>query len=223
MKRAVLFDVGDTLILGHPKLWLWPLLHERGLAEKADTSRLMEAVMAAYAVYNQRHMQATTVETALPLWAEFHRTLLSGIGLGEHAGEISSFLRENWRNPKVWPLTPGAKEVLGELKGRGYKLGVVSNWDALLPGVLEATGLAPFFDFVAASALVGAAKPDPRIFRVALEGLGVEPHEALHVGDSPDDLGGAAAAGVEAVLFDPYRRNPQALHELSGVLERIDP
>lgn len=222
MKRAVLFDVGDTLILGHPKLWLWPLLQERGLLHKADTSRLMEAVMAAYAVYNERHMRATTIEAALPIWAEFHRTLLSGIGLGEHAGEISAFLCENWQNPRVWPLTPGAKEVLGELKGRGYKLGVVSNWDALLPGVLEATGLAPYFEFVAASALVGAAKPDPRIFRVTLEGLGVEPHEALHVGDSPDDLGGAAAAGVEALLFDPYRRNPQALHELAGVLERLE-
>lgn len=222
MKRAVLFDVGDTLILGHPKFWLWPLLHERGIAGKADTSRLMEAVMAAYRVYNERHMQATTVETALPVWADFHLTLLSGIGLGEHAEEIVGFLRDNWQNPKVWPLTPGAKEVLGELKGRGYKLGVVSNWDALLPGVLEATGLAPYFDFVAASALVGAAKPDPRIFRVVLEGLGVEPHQALHVGDSPDDLGGGAAAGVEAVLFDPYRRNPEALHELWGVLERLE-
>jgi len=56
MKRAVLFDVGDTLILGHPKFWLWPLLLERGLTP--DTSRLREAIAAAYAEYNRRHLEA---------------------------------------------------------------------------------------------------------------------------------------------------------------------
>lgn len=150
MKRAVLFDVGDTLILGHPKFWLWPLLLERGLTP--DTSRLREAIAAAYAEYNRRHLEAISPELALPVWRTFHRRLLEGLGLQDHAEEISSYLAENWQNPKVWPITPGAVEVLTELKKRGYKLGVVSNWDGLLPGVLEAVGLAPYFDYVAASA-----------------------------------------------------------------------
>lgn len=220
MIRAVLFDVGDTLILGHPKLWLWPLLEERGVAQQADTSRLRESMLAAYAVYDQRHMQATTVETALPIWREFHRTMLAGIGLAEHADEISGYLGANWQNPRSWPLTPGAKEVLTELK-RGYKLGVVSNWDALLPGVLAATGLAGFFDYIAASALEGVAKPDPRIFQIVLEKLEVKPDQAVHVGDSPDDVNGARAAGIEPILFDPYKQNPNAIHDLREVMSRV--
>lgn len=219
MKRAVLFDVGDTLILGHPKFWLWPLLLERGLTP--DTSRLREAIVAAYAEYNRRHLEAISPESALPIWRTFHRRLLEGLGLQDHAEEISSYLAENWQNPKVWPITPGAVEVLTELKKRGYKLGVVSNWDGLLPGVLEAVGLASYFDYVAASALEGVAKPDPQIFRVVLHKLGVAPQEAVHIGDSPDDVAGAEAAGVTPLLFDPYRQNPQAIHDLREVLERV--
>ncbi len=114
MKRAVLFDVGDTLILGHPKLWLWPLLLERGLTP--DTSRLQEAIAAAYAEYNRRHLEAISPEAALPVWRTFHQRLLQGLGLQDHAEEISRYLAENWQNPKVWPITPGAEEVLAELK-----------------------------------------------------------------------------------------------------------
>jgi len=90
-----------------------------------------------------------------------------------------------------------------------------------LPGVLEAVGLAPYFDYVAASALEGVAKPDPQIFRVVLHKLGVAPQEAVHIGDSPDDVAGAEAAGVTPLLFDPYRQNPQAIHDLREVLERV--
>lgn len=222
MAKAVLFDVGDTLILGHPKLWLWPLLEERGVAQQADTSRLRETILRAYTVYDQQHMQATTVEAALPIWREFHRAMLEGIGLAEHADEISAHLGANWQDPRSWPLTPGAKEVLAELKARGYRLGVVSNWDALLPGVLEATGLAPFFDYIAASALEGVAKPDPRIFQKVLGKLGVEPGEAIHIGDSPDDINGARAAGIEPVLFDPYKQNPAAIHDLRELLAIVE-
>lgn len=221
MIKAVLFDVGDTLILGHPKYWLWPLLQERGIAERADISKLREAVMAAYAVYVQRHMEGTTIELAAPIWRAFHTAMLSGIGLPEYADEIANHLAQNWQNPKSWPLTLGAKEVLGELKQRGYKLGAVSNWDALLPGVLDCTGLSQYFDYIAASALERVAKPNPRIFQIVLDRLGISPQEAVHIGDSEDDVKGASAAGVRPILFDPYKQNPQALHDLHDVLSRV--
>lgn len=222
MKRAVLFDVGDTLILGHPKYWLWPVLKKHGLAEKADMTRLRQATLDAYTHYAENHMQATDIDSALEFWGRFHRELLGGIGLGDHAETIAGYLHDNWQSAHVWPLTPGAKEVLGTLKDKGYKLGVVSNWDWTLPGVLRATGLDGFFDYVAASALVGVAKPDPRIFELVLGELEVEPDQAIHIGDSEDDVNGATAAGVEAVLFDPYQQNPQALQDLRGLVEIVE-
>lgn len=221
MKRAVLFDVGDTLILGHPKYWLIPLLTERGLLGRARLDLLASAMREAYAHYADQHMDANTEDKAHAFWRQFHWEVLNGIGLGEHADDIALYLRSNWRSPQVWPLAPYTHEVLAEVKRRGYKMGVVSNWDWTLPGVLEATGLTPYFDYIGVSALEGVAKPDPRFFEIVLGKLDVEPQEAIHIGDSPDDINGAAAAGVEAILFDPYYQNPAALQDLRGLLERI--
>lgn len=87
------------------------------------------------------------------------------------------------------------------LRAAGLKLAVVSNWDVSLAEVLERVGLVPLLDCVVTSAEAGAAKPDPAVFRLALERLDLLPEQAIHLGDSPDlDLVGAEAAGVEAVL-----------------------
>jgi REG-2-like HAD superfamily hydrolase len=219
MIRAVLFDVGDTLILGHPKYWLWPILKAKGVDHKAKTDRLPQAIQDAYAHYADHHMSATNEATALEFWRQFHHEVMSGIGLGDHADEVADYLRTNWRNPEVWPLTPNTKEVLSTLKAEGFKLGVVSNWDWTLPGVLEATGLQQYFDYVGVSALEGVAKPDPRFFQIVLSQLQVEPHQAIHIGDSEDDINGAAAAGVKAILFDPYGQNPKAMSDLAQIIE----
>lgn len=221
MIRAVLFDVGDTLILGHPKYWLWPIIEAKGIAHQADLKRLPQAIQDAYAHYSDHHMRATDEATALSFWRAFHREIMNGIGLGAHADEVADYLKEHWQSPQVWPLTPGTKEALDELKNLGFKLGVVSNWDWTLPGVLKATGLADFFDYVGVSALEGVAKPDPRFFQIVLSHIQVAPAQAIHVGDSEDDINGAKAAGVQPVLFDPYKQNPQAISDLAQVVEYV--
>jgi HAD superfamily hydrolase (TIGR01509 family) len=93
-------------------------------------------------------------------------------------------------------LTDGAAEALGTLKRAGLTLACVSNWDPTLHERLDELGVASLFDTVVTSAEAGAAKPDPRIFRVALARLGVEPARALHVGDGEADREGARAAGL---------------------------
>ncbi|HET8593305.1 MAG TPA: HAD-IA family hydrolase, partial [Solirubrobacterales bacterium] len=80
---------------------------------------------------------------------------------------------------------------------------VVSNWDVSLPRVLERCGIADLIDGTVTSAEIGARKPDPAIFRAALELAGASSAEALHVGDTAEeDLNGAAAAGIRALLID---------------------
>ena len=92
--------------------------------------------------------------------------------------------------------------MLRALRDAGCRLAVVSNWDAALSDVLGALGLLPFFDVVVASAPEGRSKPDPELFRRALDRLGVAPGDAVHVGDSEEhDVLGARAAGVEPVLL----------------------
>ncbi|WP_135256993.1 HAD family hydrolase [Thermus caldilimi] len=218
MVQAVLFDVGNTLILASPRFWLLPFLEERGLKPRRD---LKAAALAAFRFYEDHHLEARDLETALGLWREFHRRLFTGMGLEEHAEALSRELVANWRNPRFWPVVPGAEATLQALKERGYALAVVSNWDATLPEILEVVGLRPYFQHLSVSALSGVAKPNSRLFQEALEALGVAPEEALHVGDSEADWVGAQGAGVKPLLFDPLGENPQALHRLEGVLDYL--
>jgi putative hydrolase of the HAD superfamily len=92
----------------------------------------------------------------------------------------------------VFEPLPGALETVTALRARGLALAVVSNWDETLPERLSAFPV----DTVVSSAEAGAPKPDPAIFRLALERLGVRPERALHVGDSAADEQGARAAGL---------------------------
>jgi HAD superfamily hydrolase (TIGR01509 family) len=87
---------------------------------------------------------------------------------------------------------PGAVEALARLRAHGLALAIVSNWDETLPERMAGFAV----DAIASSAEAGAPKPDPAVFRLALERLGVRPERALHVGDSPADEEGARAAGM---------------------------
>jgi len=91
----------------------------------------------------------------------------------------------------VFSPVPGAVETLDRLATR-TQLAVVANWDSSLHEHLARLGLDRYFDAVVTSAEAGVAKPHPRIFRTALDRLGVEPTRALHVGDEPiDEIGRA--------------------------------
>jgi putative hydrolase of the HAD superfamily len=96
----------------------------------------------------------------------------------------------------VFEPVPGAAETLRELRERGLRLGVVANWDCALPEQLERLGLDGLVDTVVTSARAGVAKPDPAIFELALNELGVPADRALHVGDEQIDEDGARAAGL---------------------------
>jgi FMN phosphatase YigB (HAD superfamily) len=91
-------------------------------------------------------------------------------------------------------------EVSGEILKRlheRYRLGIVSNFYGNLEAVCRETGLAPHLDVAVDSAVVGAEKPDPRIFEAALAAVRAAPAEALFVGDSlPRDMAGARALGM---------------------------
>jgi putative hydrolase of the HAD superfamily len=114
------------------------------------------------------------------------------------------------RDRHLWcRLAPGTPEALDRLRGAGLRLGVVSNSDGRVDEALVAAGLRHRFDVVLDSALVGVEKPDPAIFRAALDALGVAPAEALYVGDLYDvDVVGARRAGMEAVLLQPDIAGP---------------
>ncbi len=112
-------------------------------------------------------------------------------------------LFEYFARPESWELFPDVAPTLRGLRERDVRLAIVSNFDSRLIRICEGLALASFFDAIIASSQVGYAKPDPRIFSLALERLGVRAGEVLHVGDSESlDIQAARAAGMRALLID---------------------
>jgi putative hydrolase of the HAD superfamily len=110
--------------------------------------------------------------------------------------EASAFV-DDFIGALEFELLPGVRESCDELTRREIPTAVVSNWDIGLHDHLRTLGIElP----VVTSAEAGAPKPDPAIFRLALERLGAGPDEAVHVGDSADDEAGARAVGMR---FEP--------------------
>jgi putative hydrolase of the HAD superfamily len=120
-------------------------------------------------------------------------------------GEVRTCLAALHQERHLWCATAaGTTSTLERLRAAGLRLGVVSNSDGRVEAALRAAGLRDCFDVVLDSALFGAEKPDPAIFRAALEALRVAPDEALYVGDLYEvDVVGARAAGMEAILLLP--------------------
>jgi HAD superfamily hydrolase (TIGR01509 family) len=153
--------------------------------DEADVRRALEAEIAHYRPrsHNGRDSGSLALLRA-ECAAVFNQTLGSSLPAEEFVGAL-----------EYEPL-PGVPESLAALRAQGLSLAVVANWDCALPEHLDRIGLGRFVSTVVTSAEAGAAKPDPRPFLLALERLEVEPGRALHVGDSPEDEEGAAAAGL---------------------------
>jgi putative hydrolase of the HAD superfamily len=118
---------------------------------------------------------------------------------------------------------PDAAECLIALRARDLRVVVVSNWDISLHQVLGDTGLGPLVDGAVTSAEVGFAKPQAPIFLAALAVAGASPARALAVGDSAiDDVEGARAAGIEAVLLDRTGTAPGSIASLAQLPALVD-
>ena len=110
---------------------------------------------------------------------------------------------EAFRGAGAWALFEDTRACLERLRAGGRRLAVISNFDSRLFDVLANLGIDSCFEQVILSWHVGAAKPDPAIFRRALDAMNTDAASAWHVGDSPDeDAAGAMAAGLGAVLVD---------------------
>ncbi len=122
----------------------------------------------------------------------------------------------------AWRLCPDAKEVLTQLHNRKIKVAVLSNFDSRLVNILKALDVADFFDAIVYSTLVGAAKPDAKIFLAAMAALGVEAKDTLHVGDDRiADYEGARACGMHALLISDDDNLSDTIPGLRHVLERL--
>jgi putative hydrolase of the HAD superfamily len=198
--RAVLLDALGTLVeLQPPAPRLRAALMELGGVDVGDAAA-ERGFTAEIGHYLAHHLQGGDREGLERLRDDCAAVMRDAIGRDEldHATVRRAMLAS-----LEFSSFPDVVPALTELRGRGLRLVVASNWDCSLPQWLERAGLWQLLDGAASSAVVGEPKPSPAVFRAALDIAGADPNEALHVGDSlANDVEGARAAGVRAVLID---------------------
>jgi putative hydrolase of the HAD superfamily len=129
------------------------------------------------------------------------RDYLETLGVGELADDVTQLRYDETRRQLV--PRAGAVETIGELRRRGLRTGMISVCSDEVPELWPETAFADLFDSTIFSCSVGLRKPDPRIYRLALDELGVEPREAIFVGDGAnDELAGAERVGMTAVMLE---------------------
>jgi putative hydrolase of the HAD superfamily len=233
--NGVLLDAGGVLIFPGSEFML-PPLQARGMP--IDVAALERA-----------HYHAMTVQDAAVLppargtwWREYLLSYLTACGAGAGACEpLAAEIAAAITGPHWTHVGTGVMDGLRALAGLGIPLGVVSNSDGSVEAELARLGVCYASNgrepahpdgvpvgIVVDSAVAGVAKPDPAIFGIALEALGIPADgTVLHVGDSLRyDVAGARAAGLQPVHMDPYRFCPQPddhphITSLAGLLDLI--
>ena len=215
--EAVFLDVGGVFHLPDPEI-VGPALHRAGVAGPLDLAVLDRAHYAGAKALEIWPQGDVRVE----LWAAYERAYALEAGVpDEHLEEAIAELDVAFAEKGVWSrLAPGSLDGLRALAATGVALAIVSNSDGTLEDRLRSEGICQVgpgagvpMTIVIDSDAVGVAKPDPAIFRIALEATGVAPERALHIGDTVGaDVDGALAADVRPVHLDPYGFCVDATH-----------
>jgi putative hydrolase of the HAD superfamily len=207
--KAVFLDALGTLVELEP-----PWRRLACALPGRDSDRVERAMRKEMAYYREHAHEGADAATLAELRGRCAALLSRELGEDVDVETMMSAIR--------FHPAPDARSALARLRELGLTLVCVSNWDVSLPEVLERAGLGGLLDAVISSAGAGARKPDPAIFRAALEFAGCTPGEALHVGDTPEeDIAGAQAAGIPALLLD--RAGTGDIASLAEIEEHLRP
>ncbi len=206
--KTVFFDFGGTLfVIRHHKV-LQTLLHEEG--RDVGPGSVRDAYFSVepwwLSVYGTQELGPDATEEA---YRVLDMRVIMKVLPNEPPSEVEVLSRlVRAKAPELErsippELYPDALPALRKLKDGGLEVGLVSNATAKTRRTIEATGLADILDPIIISAEVRCLKPNPKIFRIALDAARSRPEEAIHVGDIfESDVVGARNAGMEGILID---------------------
>jgi putative hydrolase of the HAD superfamily len=206
--KAVLLDVGGVLFLPS---------HERllGALGRADFTPPVELLDRAHYA-GAAQLDTVTVDTEWPhYWDRYLDGFLTACDVpDELRASALEHLASEHAVAALWSrVAPGAREGLRALDATGVRIGIISNSDGTVEQQLREyevaqVGAGPGIEVecIVDSTAVGVAKPDPRIFEIALDAMGVAAADAWYVGDTPAfDVVGAQNAGLRPFLLDPFQ------------------
>jgi HAD superfamily hydrolase (TIGR01549 family) len=209
---VVLLDMGDTLVRLASSLnaaYHRAVEASGGRLDEDHLARSLAEVVRETDERNRHEGFMPDEATDRLLWRDFNSQLLQRLEVAEHLWDAAhDEIERAFIDPANFEVFPEVHEVLGGLRGAGYRLAICSNWSWHLDTLCDRLDLARYFELMVISARVGYSKPHPGIFRHALDALNVRPGEVVHVGDNPiADVGGAIGVGIRPVLLDRTGRD----------------
>ncbi|WP_179232699.1 HAD-IA family hydrolase [Paenibacillus rigui] len=228
--KAVFFDVGDTLVtIPESRIIMQQVLAARSLhrGEERVGELFTEAFRLFYYGKQLDPFEACTPESDRAFWMQLYRYILDKLGAGEEQWTEDQIhaccheLYDVFTGPEHYQLFSDVAACLPQFRERGLRLGIISNFAPTLSSILEHKGILHYFDPVIVSTEVGLEKPDPAIFRLALERSGLSAEEVLYVGDHDrNDIWAPNQAGIDAVKIKRYDyHSGVGIHSLRELLE----
>lgn len=231
--RAVLLDVGGVFHLPS---------HEPVVAACARGGVAVEADRIDLAHYEGCRAFHLDYEGELP-WSQFwtsyvERYVATLVDDPACRAEVHQHVDAEFSSTALWDrVIPGAADALRSLEATGVRLGIISNHDGSVAARLRGQeilqvgpGPGVAVECIIDSGEVGVSKPDPRIFRIALDAMALDAGDCWYVGDMPGiDVAGARAAGLHPLVMDPYGvHGPDApfdvvtsLHDVAALIGHI--
>jgi HAD superfamily hydrolase (TIGR01549 family) len=220
---TVFFDFGDTLVEGQPAYLrrITDLLGEFGF--QISFENVVSAFTKAdYLVYVDSSSGSIADDGQyLPRFLNHFGECL-GVNI-DWPTILPKVLRRFDDRPYERRLADGARETLQALRGRGYRLGMISNNDGSCRAKCESLGIADFFEIIVDSSVEGVRKPSPKIFELALERMTISPKQAAHVGDMyGSDVLGARDADIHPIWYNPNRCAVFGDYRPENEIERLE-
>jgi putative hydrolase of the HAD superfamily len=219
--KNLFFDMGNTLTHRAIDRQIGHAMQLRELGYKVTDEEMLKAYGKARLAVPRRGPYKQSIEQIDRHFMQRLEVTLEYLDL-RPAEEIAETLVHSGRNPIV--LFPDVIPTLKVAKERGYRLGIISNWDPGLAFLCGELGIADFFDTIIASRAVGFRKPNPEIFMVALASIEASARESVHVGDSPgSDAFGAMGVGIHPVVIDRSDSGGKLFCPILRCLEEVVP
>lgn len=220
--KAIFFDRDGTLTKRKDEV----LKREREMIEKWSGKPFVldyDRLMRLFDLSGRPQEGLKSIEEEIEFTKRYYRVLLKEEGVTEDIDKkAESLFQLIWlKNRELYPET---MEVLRYFKSNGYKIGVISDTSPSLQKTLEVLGAGKYIDSYTCSDLVGAMKPNPKIYQAALDSLNVKAEESIYVDDYAIEADGARKKGFTSFYLDRKgdKEGQWVIHNLKEVIEYVE-
>ena len=207
MIKAVFFDLYHTLVRYEPSQEELEASALKELGINTDPEAFGRPMAVAnefiYQEIARSPLSKRSKEETIALYAQFQRIVLKEAGIEPDEKLVLAMLGKMQQFNTKLVLFDDVAPTLKDLKSRRLILGLISNVERDLTATINELGLPSWLDIVVTSLDAGFSKPQPEIFKEAMKRAGVQPSQAVYVGDQYQvDCVGAEGAGMKGILID---------------------